>query len=62
MPTAQDLQKAGMLIRERKLTDKKGNEKTEYQVVDGRKIVSRHVMFTDAMQAAFQRLTEEKTP
>lgn len=56
-PNEKELKDAGILIRERTRTTaspKPGmrSQWTEYQVVNGRKIVSRHDMFKHALRAA----------
>ena len=53
-----ELKKAGILIRERRIV-KKGNWARQYQVVDGRRVISRHVMFADALKSAQSLLTQE---
>lgn len=57
-PTEHQLHKAGILIRDRKLAAKNCRTRIEYQVVDGRRIVSRHIMFNDALKAAQILLAE----
>jgi len=54
------LKKAGITIRTRTMAGKKGILRHEHQVVDGRKIVSRHVLFDDAMKAATAYVKAER--
>ena len=55
------LKAAGITIRERKVPDRRNKDlfRLEYQVVDGRKIVSCHVMLADARKAAEGLLAAE---
>lgn len=55
----QKLKDAGILIRDRTISNRNGQKRIEYQVVDRGKIVSRHVMFDDARKSAESLLRSE---